>query len=202
MQKRIFILCVIQSVFILHKMSAHWAFLFLSLYGFILTAHALQDQRVRLNGMGILSCGDMKEGKVTWSRFIHGSQVFILSTDDDGQIIRHAKNNNHSVLPDLSLIVWFVTPQDEGLYYCNGKSVACLTVKSANGQSPEDQAACLTDALSVMERVLMFSGVGLAAFMFLVVTVIALKKRQLVFKTDTAKHQNEMNYINLRPLHL
>lgn len=90
---------------------------------------ALQDQRVRLNGMGILSCGDVKEGEVTWSRFINGSQVFILSIDDDGQISRHT-NNNHSVLPDLSLIIWFVTPQDEGLYYCNGRPVACLTVKS------------------------------------------------------------------------
>lgn len=134
-------------------MSTHRALLYLSLYGFILTAHgniclyihsvyyvvcvmiceflsAFQDQRVRLNGMGILSCGDVKEGKVTWSRFINGSQVFILSTDDDGQIIRHTKNNNHSVLPDLSMIIWFVTPQDEGLYYCNGRAVACLTVKS------------------------------------------------------------------------
>lgn len=48
----------------------------------------------------------------------------------------------------------------------------------------------------------MFSGVGLAAFMLLVVTVIALKKRQIVYKTDTTKHQNEMNYINLRSVHL
>lgn len=59
------------------------------------------------------------------------------------------------------------------------------------------------DAVSVMERVLMFSGVGLAAAMFLLVTAIALKKKQTAYKTDKAKqtHQNELDYINLTSLH-
>lgn len=97
---------------------------------------ALQHQRVRPNGMAILPCGDLKVGKVTWSRDMNGHQVYILSTDN-GEIIRHMNNNNHSSLPDLSLIIWFASFWDEGLYYCNGTPVACLTVKP--GKKPEPQ---------------------------------------------------------------
>lgn len=63
-----------------------------------------------------------------------GHQVSILSTDN-GEIIRHMNNNNHNLLSDLSLIIWFVSIWDEGLYYCNGTPVACLTVKT--GKKPE-----------------------------------------------------------------
>lgn len=65
-----------------------------------------------------------------------GHKVDILSTDN-GEIIRHMNNNNHSSLPDLSLIIWFVSFWDKGLYYCNGTPVACLTVKP--GEKPEPQ---------------------------------------------------------------
>lgn len=133
----------------------------LSLYGFILTIHgmsafllltlllsllelmcdvlgflsALQHQRVRPNGMAILSCGELKSGKVTWSRDLKGRRMPILSTDN-GDITRHIQNHNHSSLPDLSLVIWFVSSWDEGLYYCNSTPVACLTVKVGKKPKP------------------------------------------------------------------
>lgn len=64
-----------------------------------------------------------------------GHQVSILSTDN-GEIIRHMNNNNHNLLSDLSLIIWFVSIWDEGLYYCNGTLVACLTVKTGKKPKP------------------------------------------------------------------
>ncbi len=93
----------------------------------------LQHQRVRPGGMAVLPCGQLKAGRVTWSRDLHGRQVSILSTDN-GDVTRHLQNHNHSSLPDLSLLIWFVSSWDQGLYYCNGTPVACLTVKA--GKNP------------------------------------------------------------------
>ncbi|XP_077051655.1 uncharacterized protein LOC143701854 [Siphateles boraxobius] len=181
--------------------------LHLSLYGFILTTHALQHQRVRPNGMAILPCGDLKAGKVTWSRDMKGYQVSILSTDN-GEIIRHMNNNNHNLLSDLSLIIWFVSIWDEGLYYCNGTPVACLTVKTADGQNRTDLTECLKGQVhvNVMQQVLMFGGVGLAALMFLFATAAAVKPlcssvnvKQRAHTTDHVQIQEtDLYYINLR----
>ncbi|KAK2887352.1 hypothetical protein QQF64_013528 [Cirrhinus molitorella] len=167
----------------------------LSLYGFILTIHALQHQRVRPNGMAVLPCGELKAGKVTWSRDQQGRRLSILSTDDNGDIIRHMDNHNHSSLPDLSLLIWFVSSWDEGLYYCNGTPVACLTVKAADGQNKEDLAECVKGVgrVHVTERALMFGGVGLAALMLLSATAAAVKASR---RTRTAESADL--YINLR----
>ncbi|RXN17012.1 mucin-22-like isoform X1 [Labeo rohita] len=137
---------------------------------------ALQHQRVRPNGMAVLPCGELKAGKVTWSREVKGRRVSILSTDN-GDIIRHMDNRNHSSLPDLSLLIWFVSSWDEGLYYCNGTPVACLTVKAADGQNQEDLTKCVKGGARacVTERVRMFGGVGLAALTFLSATAAAVK---------------------------
>lgn len=55
--------------------------------------------------------------------------------------------------------------------------MACLTVKAADGQNEDDLTACDEggERLDVMERVLMFGGVGLAALMLLFATVAAVK---------------------------
>ncbi|ROL42102.1 hypothetical protein DPX16_22318 [Anabarilius grahami] len=140
--------------------------------------------------MAILPCGDLKVGRVTWSRDMNGHQVYILSTDN-GEIIRHMNNNNHSSLPDLSLIIWFASFWDEGLYYCNGTPVACLTVKPGASH------------VNVMEQVLMFGGVGLAALMFLFATAAAV---QALYSSDNVKQrahhvqtsETDLYYINLR----
>ncbi|XP_073787734.1 uncharacterized protein isoform X2 [Danio rerio] len=176
--------------------------------------------------MAILPCGDLKVGKVTWSRDVKGHQVSILSTDD-GKIIRHMHNNNYSSLPDLSLIIWFVSSWDEGLYYCNGTSVACLTVKPADGRNIEDLTKCLkaervpepqsqgrespvthrtqtsqknggADHADVMEQVLMFGGVGLAALMFLFATAAAVKT---LYCIDSKPKQRTLNkdHVQINP---
>ncbi|KAL0150879.1 hypothetical protein M9458_053798, partial [Cirrhinus mrigala] len=82
---------------------------------------ALQHQRVRPNGMAVLRCGELKAGKVTWSRDLNGRRASILSTDN-GDIIRHMDSRNHSSLPDLSLLIWLVLLQRDACGMSNGES--------------------------------------------------------------------------------
>ncbi|KAF4100040.1 uncharacterized protein LOC131525739 isoform X1 [Onychostoma macrolepis] len=201
------------------------ALLCLSLHGVILTAHSMSDllafalllcsselrcdavgssvsglqhQRVRPGGMAVLPCGQLQAGRVTWSRDLHGRQVSILSTEN-GDVTRHLQDHNHSSLPDRSLLIWFVSSWDQGLYYCNGTPAACLTVRAADGQNREDLAACLRGAerVDVTERVLMFAGVALAALTLLSATAAAVKASHSI-RRETRRSRSADLYINLR----
>ncbi|XP_058609635.1 uncharacterized protein LOC131525739 isoform X2 [Onychostoma macrolepis] len=187
------------------------ALLCLSLHGVILTAHSMSDllafalllcsselrcdavgssvsglqhQRVRPGGMAVLPCGQLQAGRVTWSRDLHGRQVSILSTEN-GDVTRHLQDHNHSSLPDRSLLIWFVSSWDQGLYYCNGTPAACLTVRAG------------AERVDVTERVLMFAGVALAALTLLSATAAAVKASHSI-RRETRRSRSADLYINLR----
>ncbi|KAL7858682.1 hypothetical protein AOLI_G00187840 [Acnodon oligacanthus] len=144
----------------------------------------------------ILPC--VNEGKVTWEKDTERRRSAIL-TAEDGEITQKHRpdpENRYSVLPDLTLVIKSVSLSESGIYYCNSAPVVNLTVNpaplkavsSARPTAERRTDALLTTAssllrtestttatggLSVVEPVLMFGGVGLAALMFLLATVAA-----------------------------
>ncbi|KAL6473777.1 hypothetical protein MHYP_G00173380 [Metynnis hypsauchen] len=107
----------------------------------------------------LLFCGNVTNSTVTWSRDVNGQRVDILTTHN-GEITKHITDpdRHYSSGTNGMLIIFRVSQSDAGKYYCSGATVE-LTV-TAGG-------------VSVVETVLMFGGVGLAALMFLLATVAA-----------------------------
>ncbi|KAL6473778.1 hypothetical protein MHYP_G00173390 [Metynnis hypsauchen] len=107
-----------------------------------------------------LYCGKLTNGKVTWSRDVNGQRVDILTTHN-GETTKHIADpdRRYSSGANLVLSIFRVSQSDAGRYYCSGATVE-LTVTSGGG-------------VSVVETVLMFGGVGVAALMFLLATVAA-----------------------------
>ncbi|KAL7858686.1 hypothetical protein AOLI_G00187880 [Acnodon oligacanthus] len=109
--------------------------------------------------IAILHCGKLINGTVTWSRDIDGQRVDILTTRN-GETTKHIADpdRRYSSSEDLALNIFRVSQPDAGRYHCAGATVE-LTV--------------IPGGVSVVETVLMFGAVGVAALIFLLATVAA-----------------------------
>ncbi|KAL7858684.1 hypothetical protein AOLI_G00187860 [Acnodon oligacanthus] len=107
----------------------------------------------------LLFCGNVTNSTVTWSRDVNGQTVDILTTHN-GETTKHVADpdRRYSSGSNGMLIIFRLYRSDAGRYYCSGAPVE-LTVTEGG--------------VSVVESVLMFGGVGLAALTFLLATVAA-----------------------------
>ncbi|KAL6473773.1 hypothetical protein MHYP_G00173340 [Metynnis hypsauchen] len=109
--------------------------------------------------IAILHCGKPINGTVTWSRDIDGQRIDILTTHD-GEMTKHIADpdRRYRSSEDLALNIFRVSQSDAGRYHCVGATV---------------ELSVIPGGVSVLETVLMFGGVGVAALIFLLATVAA-----------------------------
>ncbi|KAL7868446.1 hypothetical protein SRHO_G00098300 [Serrasalmus rhombeus] len=110
-----------------------------------------------------LSCKN--NGIMTWEKGFGERRKSKILTAQYGKVTKYRRDleDRYGVMANQSLIIKNLAPSDSGIYYCNSFPVAILIV------SPAPR----TGGVSVVEPVLMFGGVGLAALMFLLATVAA-----------------------------
>ncbi|XP_017542898.2 uncharacterized protein LOC108414535 isoform X2 [Pygocentrus nattereri] len=72
----------------------------------------------------VLRCGNLTNGKVTWSRDTDGQSVDILTTHN-GQTTKHIADpdKHYNSRNDLVLIIYGVSQSDAGRYNCSGATV-------------------------------------------------------------------------------
>ncbi|XP_016311326.1 uncharacterized protein LOC107665087 [Sinocyclocheilus anshuiensis] len=151
--------------------------------------------RVQKGESIILNCSMRNRYEVAWyhlraSRF---DLMISAQTDITGRKFLTTYNQNFTRLKitadtwitRATLEIYGVTESDSGLYFCGTRSntTEMLFDKpirlEIEGQHAEDRSTELpkeadnTDEVTLTERVLMFGGVGLAAFVFFLATVIA-----------------------------
>ncbi|KAL7858683.1 hypothetical protein AOLI_G00187850 [Acnodon oligacanthus] len=149
----------------------------LLLYGHLYITHCeFLHVRQREGNIATLHCGKLTKGNVTWSRDVSGQRVDILTTRN-GETTKHIADpgRRYGSGADLVLSIFRVSQSDAGRYYCSGATVE-LTVTSGVRPSPLPVSTLPEEdsgGVSVVEPVLMFGGVGLAALMFLLATVAA-----------------------------
>ncbi|XP_017542897.2 uncharacterized protein LOC108414535 isoform X1 [Pygocentrus nattereri] len=89
----------------------------------------------------VLRCGNLTNGKVTWSRDTDGQSVDILTTHN-GQTTKHIADpdKHYNSRNDLVLIIYGVSQSDAGRYNCSGATVE-LSVTSGKGPKTTNTTA-------------------------------------------------------------
>ncbi|KAL6473779.1 hypothetical protein MHYP_G00173400 [Metynnis hypsauchen] len=172
-------------------------FLYLLVCRLVVSTQAVIFSQSKTEGRDVI-LGCVNEGKVTWGKGTDGGRSDIL-TAEDGEITQKHRpdpENRYSVLTDLSLVIKSVALSDSGIYYCNSAPAVNLSVNPAPSETVSssrptterrtdallttassvlhtESTTTTTGGVSVVESVLMFGGVGLAALMFLLATVAA-----------------------------
>ena len=94
------------------------------------TLHEFQTE----GNIAILHCGNLTNGKVTWSRDTNGQRVDILTTHN-GETTKHITDpdRRYSSGANLVLTIFRVSQSDAGRYYCSGATVE-LSVTSGTSK--------------------------------------------------------------------
>ncbi|KAG9281324.1 neural cell adhesion molecule 2-like [Astyanax mexicanus] len=127
-------------------------------------------------------------GIMTWEKGSDKKKSTIL-TARAGVITKYRRDveERYGVMDNSKLVIKNVAVSDSGIYYCNGFPVVFLMV------NPAPQAG----GVSEVEIGLMFGGVGLAALVFLLATVAAV--RVMLHQTwlegwNTGRHTAQFNW--------
>ncbi|XP_042601532.1 uncharacterized protein LOC109077414 isoform X2 [Cyprinus carpio] len=160
--------------------------------------HDVSILRVRLNESITLNCSMTDRYEISWyhqnpdsgrltllmsakSSSVAGRKLLVRFNQNWSRLTVHADVEINTV----SLVISGLTESDSGLYFCGTKSVEMHFNKPIRLQiedkltDREDEAHSdveITDWLTLMERVLMFGGVGLAVLVFFLVIIIAGRK--------------------------
>ncbi|KAL6473776.1 hypothetical protein MHYP_G00173370 [Metynnis hypsauchen] len=126
-----------------------------------------------------LSCKN--NGIMTWEKGSGERRKSKILTAQYGKVTKYKRDleDRYGVMANQSLIIKNLSPSDSGIYYCNSFPVAILIVSPAQRAEVSSDipttasAISSTSGVSVVETVLMFGGVGMAALMFLLATVAA-----------------------------
>ncbi|KAK9958193.1 hypothetical protein ABG768_012367 [Culter alburnus] len=137
-----------------------------------------------------LNCSMRNRYEVAWYHLRSEELVLLISAEKDKAgrklLINYNQNKTRlkitadSWVTRVSLTISGVSESDSGLYFCGIKSDAPemhfdkpIRLKIEGLSVTEEPEVDVTDGVTVTERVLMFSGVGLAVFVFFLATVVA-----------------------------
>ncbi|XP_067267446.1 uncharacterized protein [Chanodichthys erythropterus] len=153
------------------------------------SGHNVTLLRFQLNGNISLKCSVTSRHDMTWYhqdpdsgqlKIMVWSYYRNLAWGEDPDIRITVKSDSGS--NTASLVIENLTESDSGLYFCGTRSenqdrhfhkpirLHLQDRVHSVTEAPEDVE--ITDGLTMLERVLIFSGVGLAAFVFFLATVV------------------------------
>ncbi|CAM4640429.1 unnamed protein product [Leuciscus chuanchicus] len=159
-----------------------------------ITVGGSSDVRVRMGENITLNCSMRNRDEVAWYRLRSEELVLLISAEKDktGRRLLTTYNQNltrmimtaDSWVTRVSLTISGVTESDSGLYFYGIKSdtpemhfnkpirleIEELPKEEDITELPKEED--ITDGVMVTERVLMFAGVGLAVFVFLLTIVV------------------------------
>ncbi|XP_058610059.1 uncharacterized protein LOC131526017 isoform X2 [Onychostoma macrolepis] len=154
--------------------------------------HDVSVLRFQLNESITLNCSFTDMHDMAWYHQNPESgrlTILIFARSIGTKLFTDYQNSRLTITADMltktaSLVITGLIQSDSGLYFCGTRSVNSdmrfgnpiriqIEEKLTDSEDEAHSDAEITDGLTLMERVLIFGGVGLAVFVFFLVIIIA-----------------------------